>query len=704
MGSSTEVRKFYLLTLKFFSNHFNFLKLTDFGKILKSMRVSLKVSGMSCINCARAIEISLKKLKGVEEVQVSFELGRVMVSFKEELLDVEQIKKVIESLGYKVESVEGRSWGIYILAFCWLSSFLIMILMLWYSVYSLYLQAALALTLQLLGGYGFYKGAFNSLKVKVGNMDLLVALGSTSALLYSFLSLAKLLPGEPFFETSALLITFVRTGKFLEDWIKKKALKDLRDLFGLQTIKVKVLKDGKEQSKSLQEVFVGDIILLRTGDIVPVDCKLVEGLVEVDESLITGESLPVKKASEDKLISGSYILSGFAKARVEKTFASSYANLLVRLVEESLSKKPKIQRLADRFSHYFVQGVVLLSLIVFFLWYIKTGNLQLAVNFSLAVLVISCPCAFGIAVPLALTLGIFKANKKGMLIKDPSVFEKDIDVLLIDKTGTITEGKPKLVDYKLYDEGALSIACSLVEVSNHPYSLAIKEFCKERNIKGERVENCKEEAGIGILYHDYLLGRGETGQVALYKNGSILAEFFFEDRIREEAMEVLDFLKLRKIEVFMLTGDKEEKARLVAEKLKINYMAEVKPEDKLKKVRELKERGLRVGMVGDGINDAPAMAQADISFAVGSGADMAKRAGDVILLRGIGGIKGFFELKEITLKRIRQNLFWAFFYNLMGIPIAAGLLYGKGIYLKPEIAGLMMAFSSLSVVLNSIRK
>ncbi|MFN3947686.1 MAG: heavy metal translocating P-type ATPase, partial [Aquificaceae bacterium] len=361
-------------------------------------------------------------------------------------------------------------------------------------------------------------------------------------------------------------------------------------------------------------------------------------------------------------------------------------------------------RLADKVSHYFVQVVVLLSFMVFLFWYIKTGNLPLAVSFSLALMVVSCPCAFGIAVPLALTYGILKANKRGVLVKDPTAFEKDIDVLLVDKTGTLTEGKPRLVGYKLYEEEALNIACSMAKVSNHPYSVAIKEFCESKGIKGEKLNVCREEAGFGVLCGEYVLGRGNEGQVALVKKGSILAEFFFEDVLREDALEVVSFLRSKGIRVFMLTGDREEKARQLAQGLGIDYIAQAKPEDKLKKVEELKQKGLRVGMVGDGINDAPAMARADLSFAIGSGTDMAKRAGDVILLEGIRGVKTFFEIRGRTLRRIKENLFWAFIYNLLGIPIAGGLLYSKGIYLKPEIAGLMMAFSSLSVVLNSVRK
>lgn len=668
------------------------------------MRVSLKVSGMTCVNCARAIEISLKKLKGVEDVQVSFELGRVVVEFNEELLGIEQIKNVIESLGYRVESVKGKSRSLEILIFCWLSSLSIMALMFWHSQESLYLQAFLSLAVQLIGGYSFYKGAISSLKTKVGNMDLLVALGSTSALLYSFMSLAKVLHGEPFFETSAFLITFVKTGKFLEEWVKSKALKSLRELFSLQTKRVKVIKSGKEEEKSLQEVFVGDVLVLRAGDMVPVDCKLVDGSLEVDESLITGESVPVLKKEGEKLLSGTLVVSGYAKARVEKTFASSYANLLVRLVEETLSKKPKMQRLADRFSHYFVQFVVLLVVFVFLMWFLNTGDIQKAVSFSLAVLVVSCPCAFGIAVPLALTVGLFRSYKQGVLIKDPSALEKHPDLIILDKTGTLTEGRPKLVGFKVYDENALSLACGLSKASKHPYSLAIRDFCLQNGIDAETPKECKEEAGVGVLCEEYLLGRSEEG-VALYKNSKKLAEFYFEDRVRQEAREVLSFLRSKGIGIFMLTGDSEAQARLVAEELKIEkFMARAKPEDKLKVVEDFQQKGLKVAVVGDGINDAPAMAKAYLSFAVGSGTDMAKRVGDVVLLRGIGGIKNFFEQRDNTIRRIKQNLFWAFVYNFLGIPIAGGLLYSKGIYLKPELAGLMMALSSLSVVLNSIRR
>ncbi len=669
------------------------------------MRAVLKVSGMTCVNCAKAIEVSLKKLKGVQEVYVSFELGRVVVEFNEELLDLESIKQVIESLGYKVESAKGKEKNLEVLLFCWFASISIMILMLWHTPYSLPLQAILSLLVQAFGGYTFYKGAISSIKVRVGNMDLLVALGSTASLLYSFLSFFKILPGEPFFETSAFLITFVKTGKFLEEWVKSKALKSLRDLFALQTIKVKVLKDGKEELKSPQEVFIGDVILLRSGDMVPLDCKLIEGSLEVDESLISGESLPVKKSVGDKLISGSLVVSGFAKAKVEKGFSSSYANLLVKLVEESLSKKPSLQRLADRFSHYFVQFVVAVSFLAFLLWYLKTGDLRLSVNFSLAVLVVSCPCAFGIAVPLALVMGLLRCYRKGVLVKNPAVFERQVDIVVLDKTGTLTEGKPQLVDIKLYDETALKLACGLAVASNHPYSIAIRQYCQQKGISPIELQECKEEPGTGIYSNGLFLGRSEEGHVALKEGNRLLAEFFFEDKLREEAKEVVSYLKRKGIKLFMLTGDKKEKAIKIAKELDIDqFLAEAKPEDKLKVVEELQSKGYRVAVVGDGINDAPAMAKADLSVAIGSGTDLAKRVGDVILLKGLKGLMDFFELKDKTIRRVKENLFWAFFYNTLSIPLAGGLLYSKGFYLKPELAGLLMALSSLSVVLNSVRK
>jgi len=535
------------------------------------MKVSLKVSGMTCANCARAIELTLKKLHGVSDVKVSFELGRVWVEFNEELLSSENIKEAIESLGYTVEKDDVKQYETYILAFCWLSGAVVMLSMFWHNPWSVYLQALLATLGQLVGGFKFYRSAYYSLKARTGNMDLLVALGSTSALLYSYLALFKLIPEEPqepLFETSLFLITFVRTGKFLEERAKRKATESLRRMFGLQSLRVKILKEGKEEEKEAYEVFIGDKIVLRTGDMVPLDCRLVEGKVVVDESMLTGESLPVLKKEGDLLLSGSVVLNGYGVAKVEKSFSKSYVSLLIKLVESALVKKPKVQRLADRVSHYFVQFVIALSFLVFLLWFFKTGDIQRAITFSLAVMVISCPCAFGIAVPLAIMVGLTRAYQRGVLIKNPEAFEKKVDILLMDKTGTLTEGKPKVKEVRSYGD-YLDLAYSLFLKSNHPYSVAIREYCQSLGAKQLSLKDCRGEVGVGVFCEGYMLGKGKNGQTVLVQDGKVLAEFYFEESIKESAKEVLEYFKRMGIEVILVSGDDEERVKRVAEQLNI---------------------------------------------------------------------------------------------------------------------------------------
>jgi Cu2+-exporting ATPase/Cu+-exporting ATPase len=667
------------------------------------MKVSLKVSGMTCANCARAIELTLRKLHGVSDVKVSFELGRVWVEFNEELLSLENIKEAIESLGYIVEREKVKHYEPYILAFCWLSGAVVMLSMFWHNPWSVYLQVLLATLVQLVGGFKFYRSAYYSLKARTGNMDLLVALGSTFALLYSYLALFKLIPEEPLFETSLFLITFVRTGKFLEERAKRKATESLRRMLGLQSLRIKVLKEGKEEEKGVYEVFIGDKIVLRTGDMVPLDCKLVEGKVVVDESMLTGESLPVLKKEGDLLLSGSVVLNGYGIAKVEKSFAKSYVSLLIKLVESALVKKPKVQRLADRVSHYFVQFVIALSFLVFLLWFFKTGDIQKAITFSLAVVVISCPCAFGIAVPLAIMVGLIRAYQRGVLVKNPEAFEKKVDILLMDKTGTLTEGKLKVKEVRSYGD-YLDIAYSLSLKSNHPYSVAIREYCQSLGAKQISLKDCREEVGVGVFCEGYMLGKGKNGQTVLAHDGKVLAEFYFEESIRESAKEVLEYFKRKGIEVILVSGDKEERVKRVAQQLNIEkWFAKRDPQGKLEILEELQAKGYKVAMVGDGTNDAPVLAKADLSFAMGSGTDAAKFSTDVILNSGLAGLKEFFELSQWVRRRMKQNLLWAFGYNILAIPIAGGVFYPH-LFIKPEFAGLLMALSSLSVVINSLRR
>ncbi len=583
-----------------------------------------------------------------------------------------------------------------------------MILMFLHHPYSLYIQAFLSLLVQVLGGPKFYKGAIAGLKMRTGNMDLLISIGTTSALIYSFLALFKVIPGEPFFETNAFLISFVRLGKFIEERTKTRALSLLKELFALQSSRVKVWTSSGEIEINVSDLFPGDIIVVKTGDLVPVDGKIVEGLVEVDESLISGESVPILKKKGDNLISGSIIVNGYAKVEVTSQVESSYIGVLIRLIEEALQRKPKIQRLADRVSHYFVQIILLLSVAVFLIWFIKTQELSLSFNFALALLVISCPCAFGLAVPLAIFVGLTRTYKRGILVKDPGGFERagQIDILILDKTGTITVGKPKVIEFNSLDDKAIEIAFSLALTSQHPYSKAIVEYAKQFNLSPIQLGECREVPGVGIFCGDYFLGRNPSGKgLILRDREQILAEIDVEDEIRIEAKEVLEDIRKRGLGIILATGDTRERASTVAEKLGIETIyAEIKPQDKLKLIEDFQKRGLKVAIVGDGVNDAPAMARADLSFVMAEGVDIAKRVGDVILLSGLRGIVYFFDIADKTRKRIWQNLFWAFIYNIISIPIAGGILYHKGIVLKPEFAGLMMALSSVSVVINSIRR
>lgn len=583
-----------------------------------------------------------------------------------------------------------------------------MILMFLHHPYSLYIQAFLSLLVQVLGGPKFYKGAIAGLKMRTGNMDLLISIGTTSALIYSLLALFKVIPGEPFFETNAFLISFVRLGKFIEERTKTRALSLLKELFALQSSRVKVWTSSGEIEINVSDLFPGDIIVVKTGDLVPVDGKIVEGLVEVDESLISGESVPILKKKGDNLISGSIIVNGYAKVEVTSQVESSYIGVLIRLIEEALQRKPKIQRLADRVSHYFVQIILLLSVAVFLIWFIKTQELSLSFNFALALLVISCPCAFGLAVPLAIFVGLTRTYKRGILVKDPGGFERagQIDILILDKTGTITVGKPKVIEFNSLDDKAIEIAFSLALTSQHPYSKAIVEYAKQFNLSPIQLGECREVPGVGIFCGDYFLGRNPSGKgLILREREQILAEIEVEDEIRVEAKEVLEDIRKRGLGIILATGDTRERASTVAEKLGIETIyAEIKPQDKLKLIEDFQKRGLKVAIVGDGVNDAPAMARADLSFVMAEGVDIAKRVGDVILLSGLRGIVYFFDIADKTRKRIWQNLFWAFIYNIISIPIAGGILYHKGIVLKPEFAGLMMALSSVSVVINSIRR
>ncbi len=677
------------------------------------MRRTLKVEGMTCVNCARTIEIALKRKEGVRDVEVSFELGRVKVDFDENKVSEEDIARTIEELGYRVLEEEGGKAESYLLLFSGLSALLITALMFYPVPYGLYVQFLLSTLVQVFGGWKFYKGAYNSLRNGVAGMDVLVSLGTTGAYVYSLLTLLGFIPGSPFFETNTFLITFVRGGRFIEERAKKRALRLLKSMLTAQHSEVSVLEDGNEVRKNVRELMRGEVIVCRPGDLIPIDGVVVKGRGYVSEAVLTGEPEPILKEPGDRVISGSILEDGLLEIRVEASYESSYLSKINRMVESALSEKPRIQRIADTVSHYFVQAVVVVSAATFFLWVKLTGSMEMAVQFSLAVLVISCPCAMGIATPLAVVVGISKALSRGILIKKPSSLEVFplINAIVFDKTGTLTEGRFQVVRYELRSSEALDIAYSMESFSNHPIAKAIRDFAKKNGARKVELAGCREVLGRGVECGEYFIGEYEDENipedvwkaVALRRNGEVLAVFYLKDTLRQEAKFVVSEMKKLGLTTILLSGDRTETTKFVAKELGFDsFFAEVKPEEKKEMIKGLQEEGLRVAMVGDGVNDAPALAQSDLSFAVPHGVDITKQVGDVVLLSGVAKLPESFRLGKKVNSKIKQNLVWAFLYNVVGIPVAAGLFYKYGVYLKPELAGLLMALSSVSVVANTI--
>jgi Cu2+-exporting ATPase/Cu+-exporting ATPase len=663
---------------------------------------------MSCVNCARTIERSLSGADGIKSVQVSFELGRVKVEYDPSRISQEQIARIIEELGYRVVDEKSRR-EILLLGISALCSALIVFLILWGPPQSIYLQAVLSTIVQVLGGWKFYRGAYLSLRKGIAGMDVLVALGTTGAYLYSILVLSGLIGGEPFFETNALLITFVLGGRLIEEMAKKRALRLLSDLLSVHRAEVTVLRNGREERVNVREVFRGERILCRTGDMVPLDGVVEKGRAWVSEAVVSGEPEPVLKRAGDPILSGSLVEDGLIEVKVSEGFEGSYLTRISRTIESALEDKPKIQRVVDRVSHYFVQFVVIFAVGVFLYWFLSGGGLQQATMFSLAVLVVSCPCALGIATPLAVVMGVSLAISRGILIKRPASVElfSKVDTIVFDKTGTVTEGKFKVVAAELYEPSSLDVAYTLEKRSNHPIAKAIREYAEERGAKDLGFEDCREIIGFGVRCGEFFIGSTDEGlkeKVVLLKRGEeVIARFVVSDKISPHAKGVVKSVKKLGLRTVLLSGDREDQVRKVAFELGFDdYAAEVDPDQKLEYIRKLQREGRIVAMVGDGVNDAPAMAQADLSFAVSVGTDITKHVGDILLLGGIKNLPEAFILGRAVRRKILQNLGWAFVYNLIGIPVAGGLFYGMGIYLRPELAGLMMALSSVSVVLNTL--
>ncbi|EEP60543.1 copper-translocating P-type ATPase [Sulfurihydrogenibium yellowstonense] len=609
--------------------------------------------------------------------------------------------------------------------------------------YNEYFQFIIASIIQFYGGYEFYKSSFMSLKNRLADMNLLVFLGTFSAYFYSILVL--LFPSffpentrHVYFEGSSAIITFVLLGRYLEQKSKLKATDFMKNLLSLKPTYATIIVDGKEYQVKAENIVKGDIIIVRPGDKIPVDGIIIEGQTEVEQSFLTGESNLVYKKEGDEVLGGSINKVGVIKIKATKNAKDSVLNQIINLLLEAQSKKPKIGQLADRISQVFVPSVLIFAIIVINIWYYLGYPLNFAFTTALAVLVIACPCALGLATPIAIVNIVGRAAKEGILIKNPEVIEnlKDIGIVIFDKTGTLTEGKFQVVDtlYKGSKE-ELEMILSLEKDINHPISQSIVSFMKENGFnfvnifqkqilagrgitgifdnKNLYVGNKKlfEEIGINISdeFLEFLKKNEENGYTVIFGavDDRIVLALAVSDSIKKEAFEVLKWFKNKGVKTVLLTGDNEKVAKNVAKTLGIDEVYwQLTPIDKYKFIKNLKsDYEKSIVFVGDGINDAPAMAECDVGIAVESASDITKDAGDIILLNSnLKGVIKAVVLAEKGLKITKQNLFWAYVYNLIGIPVAAGFLYPIfGTLLNPMYAGMAMAFSSITVVLNALR-
>ena len=732
--------------------------------------LELPIRGIECASCVQKIEKALLQTRGVVKAAVNLATAKAKVEYLPSETNIEEMKRAVESTGYKVlefepsEGIEdperlvrekeykklktkfivGLILGLLVFLgssrhwFPWIPSFLGNFYMLW----------ALATPVQFWIGWQFYKGAWGAFKHRNADMNTLIAVGTSAAYLYSvvatlfpsFFETAGMKP-DVFFDTSALIIVLILFGRLLEARAKGQTSEAIKKLMGLQPKTARIIRDGKEVDIPVEEVLVEDTVVVRPGEKIPVDGIVKEGKSAVDESMITGESIPVKKRAGDEVMGATINKTGSFKFQATKVGKDTALAQIIKLVQDAQGSKAPIQRLADVISGYFVPIVISIAIATFVIWF-NFGpfpSLTFALLTFVAVMIIACPCALGLATPTAVMVGTGKGADNGILIKGGESLETahKLDTIVFDKTGTLTKGEPEITDLISVnahsEEEVLKNAASAEKVSEHPLGEAIIKSAIERKIELHDPKDFKAIEGHGIEARvdgrNVILGniklmkdRGidikdlkkkaeefaGDGKTSIYvsldgKSAGIIA---VADPLKESSVEALERLKRLGLKIVMLTGDNKKTAEAIARKAGIDgVISEVLPEDKVNEIKRLQSEGRKVAMVGDGINDAPALAQADVGIAIGSGTDVAMEASDITLIKGdLRGVASAIELSKRTIRVIKQNLFWAFFYNIAGIPVAAGVLYPFfGILLNPIFASAAMAFSSVSVVSNSLR-
>jgi Cu+-exporting ATPase len=697
---------------------------------------------MDCAHCALAIEKSLGKLKGVTKASVSFATEKAIVEYDSQRVRIEKIKQAVEDAGFKVREKPIEKKRLQRRAIVIALGLALTVPVLLVELFTDFSQKkllllALATPVQFIVGWRFYKGAYYSLKSRFANMDVLVSLSTSTAYVYSVVA-TFFITGATFYEASTTILTTISIGMFLEELAKGRTGEAIKKLIMLQPKTATVLRGKKEISIPVEEIKVGDIVLVKPGERIPVDGEVIGGRSSVDESLVTGESLPAEKEEGDKVISATINKTGALRFKVTRVGKDTTLAQIIKLVEEAHASKAPIQRIADSVVNYFVPTVLAIALVSFAVWYWLAGSSFLfALTIFVSVLVVACPCALGIATPTAVMVGLGKGAEHGILIKNGGALERarKMTTIIFDKTRTLTIGEPRVTN--IVTQGnkkeILRLAAIAEKNSEHPLANAIVGEAKKKLKKIPDAKWFKALPGAGVVANyggkeillgnrklmstkqvstthldariDELEGEGKTTMV-LAVNKKAVGLIAVADVLRKQSVKTVNELKKSGVKVAMLTGDNERVAKAIAKKAGIDQViADVLPKDKVNEIKKLQRNCEVVGMVGDGINDAPALTQADVGIAIGAGTDVAIEAGEVVLMKNdLTDVARFMELSRKTMNKIKQNLFFAFFYNVAAIPVAAGVLYPfLGIVvISPMVAAIAMVLSDITVVGNSL--
>lgn len=739
--------------------------------LLDAANKTLKIEGMTCAACAKAVERVTRKLDGVIEANVNYATEKLNISYEPAKVRIPDIKKAIEKAGYKgleeeasVDNDKERKekeiralWKRFILSLIFTVPLLMVSMghMVGYMLPNFIdpmanpenfavLQMVLASAV-ILAGLRFFEVGFPALFRGSPNMDSLISLGTLAAYLYGLFAVYEIFNGNKdyaynlYFESAGVILTLITLGKYLEAVSRGKTSEAIKKLMGLAPKTATIIRDDKEVIIPIDEVEVGDIIVVKPGERLPVDGEVVEGMTSIDESMLTGESMPVEKTKGHKVIGASINKSGYIRYKATRVGKDTALAQIIKLVEDAQGSKAPIAKLADIISGYFVPVVMVIAIVSAIAWYVSGETPVFALTIFISILVIACPCALGLATPTAIMVGTGKGAEYGVLIKSGVALETahKIKTIVFDKTGTITEGKPKVTDViitGIIDESSLlQLAASAEKGSEHPLGEAIVKGAEERGLEFKKLDSFKAIPGHGIEVSiedkKMLLGNkklmvennipldeieetshrlASEGKTPMYVtvNGKLAGIVAVADTVKESSKKAIEKLHAMGIEVAMITGDNKRTAEAIAKQVGIEViLAEVLPQDKANEVKKLQAKGKKVAMVGDGINDAPALAQADIGIAIGSGTDVAMESADIVLMRSdLMDVPTALQLSKKTINNIKQNLFWAFGYNVLGIPVAMGILYiFGGPLLNPIIAAAAMSLSSVSVLLNALR-